>query len=168
MIARATASAEDPFFLWLHNGLQGGTYGRMAYWARDFLALNGYDEEFEAVGAQDADLMKRIARIQIDKWGQPWVQKIKDPSSVGIAIPYSDDPKLAIGKVKMLHTKDGGKSTFGQMSTRSGNLMYEKLNRNELIRNLDENLAFKEIGLRRFAPHFWIVCQNMRKHLVGR
>ena len=135
----------------------------MAYWARDFFNLNGYDEDFEAVGAQDIDIMKRIARVQMERWGQSWVQRIKDPSSVGTAIPNADVHKYAIGKMKMLYTKDGGKSTFGQMSTRNGNLMDQKLLRHELIRNLDDSWGFKKIGMRTFPPQF-IEC--VPKHVL--
>ena len=136
----------------------------MAYWAHDFFTLNGYDEDFEAVGAQDIDIMKRIAVVQTEKWGQSWVQRIKDPSSVGTAIPNADDHKYAVGKMKMLYTKDSGKSTFGQMSTRNGNLMYQKLQKkNEVIRNLDESWGLKKIGMRTLPPQF-IEC--VPKHIT--
>ena len=42
---------------------QGGTCGRICYWAKTFDDINGYDEDLEGVGYQDIDIVNRIGVV---------------------------------------------------------------------------------------------------------
>eukprot|EP00974_Lingulodinium_polyedra_P065065 6289536-Lingulodinium_polyedra.AAC.1 len=55
LMQESKSQLKYPMVLWCH-GAQGGTCGRVAYWAKTFFELNGCDEDLDAVGYQDVDL----------------------------------------------------------------------------------------------------------------
>ena len=104
---------DGPMMLWFH-GKQGGTCGRLAYWGNTFFGINGYDEQLDPVGYQDIDVINRISAVQVEKWGQKFVRRVRNAAATGEAIPNQSDYKFAVGDYKLKFTAQAGNITFGK------------------------------------------------------
>ena len=106
-----------------YNSQTPGTYGRIAYYRKDFEHLRGYDEDAFPMGSQDADIIERLVRLGRTK------KTIKNPDLVK-AIPNSTEQKIS--NIDPIY----GNLKWEKMNIFNWEIMFRRTKEGQLRRNL--------------------------------